>query len=133
MVGWLHQGLKTLTATQQDAQALSISADLPIIFEVPSSPSARAHQALIAGWPSCHVKKTMAEGQATVFFFLWDDQRAINKGTEKVSQTSFCSDCTEAADNGRSTVKSVKVKKDCEGKRCVSAAPRTQSADEKVI
>lgn len=49
-----------------------------------------------------------------MFFFLWDDQRAINKGTEQVSQTSFCSDCTEVADNGQSIVKSVKVKKDWE-------------------
>lgn len=46
-----------------------------------------------------------------MFFFLWDDQRATNKGTEKVSQTRLCSDRTEVADNGQSTVKSVKVKR----------------------
>lgn len=80
-------------------------------------PSPQQHQTLIAGWQPRHVKKAMAQVQATVFFFLWDDQRALNKGTEKVSQTSLCSDCTEGADNGRSTAKSVKVRKDWQGMR----------------
>lgn len=76
-----------------------------------------APQTLIADRQPRHVEKTMARVQATVFFFLWDDQKALNKGTEKVSQTSLCSDCTEVADNGQSTVKPVKVRKDWQGTR----------------
>lgn len=87
-----------------------------MIFQVPIAHT-HALQTLVAGWQACHVKKTMAQVQATVFFFLWDDQKPLNKGTEKVSQTSFCSDCTEVADNGQSTVKSVKVRKDWQGTR----------------
>lgn len=45
------------------------------------------------------VKETVAPIQTAVFFLLWDDQRVINKGTQKVSKTSFYGQCTEVADN----------------------------------